>query len=258
VVGVNDDQFNNDHNNLERIKIVLRLRMTNVIDGWTHEVERIALATIGRGIRSVGITSPGGHSGVSTLAADLAEVTALSGVTTLFVDLTASVLPNARDVIWRPGEGGAGQAIVRDPRGFDVLTAKFDVSTRFLFNNVERLKQSLGEELVRYNAIIVDIPALCVPEAEHINGAAAAAACDGVLLVCVSGRITRAELIKGASALTSAKANVLGTVLNDIECPTLGAEIAREARRLEQFAPRFAKWVSGKALNSSFLNAAAA
>jgi Mrp family chromosome partitioning ATPase len=252
VVGVDDDQFDNDHNDLGRIQIVLRLRIANVIDGWTHEVERIALASLGRGIRTIGITSPGRQAGVSTLAADLAEVTALSG------DLTASVLPNARDIIWRPGEGGAGQAITRDPRGFDVLTAKFDVSTRFLFNNVDRLKQSLSEELARYKAVIVDIPALCVAEAEHINGAAAAAACDGVLLVCVSGRITRAELIKGAAALTSAKANVLGTVLNDVACPTLGAEIAREARRLEQYAPRFAKWVSGKALNSPFLNAAAA
>jgi Mrp family chromosome partitioning ATPase len=232
--------------------------MATVIDGWTHEIERIALATLGRGIRSIGITSPGHQAGVSTLAADLAAVTALSGVATLFVDLTAKVQPNARDIIWRPGEGGAGQAITRDPRGFDVLTARFDVTTRFLFNNVERLRQSLGEELARYKAVIVDIPALCIADSEHINGAAAAAACDGVLLVCVSGRITRAELIKGASALNSAKANVLGTVLNDVDCPTLGAEIAREARRLEPFAPRFANWVSGKALNSSFLNSAAA
>jgi Mrp family chromosome partitioning ATPase len=229
-----------------------------VIDGWTHEVERIALATVGRGIRSVGITSPGYQAGVSTLAADLAAVTALSGVTTLFVDLTGKVQPTSRDIIWRPGEGGAGQAITRDDRGFDVLTARFDATTRFLFNNVDRLKQSLDDELARYKAVIIDIPALCVAEAEHINGAAAAAACDGVLLVCVSGRITRAELIKGASALSSAKANVLGTVLNDVECPMLGAEIAREAQRLAPFAPKFANWISGKALNSPFLNSAAA
>jgi Mrp family chromosome partitioning ATPase len=229
-----------------------------VIDGWTHEVERIALATLGRGTRSIGITSPGRHAGVSTLAIDLAAVTALSGVPTLFVDLTGKVQPNQRDIIWRPGEGGAGQAITRDARGFDVLTARFDITTRFLFNNVERLKQSLGEELARYKAVIVDIPALCVAEADHINGAAAAAACDGVLLVCVSGLITRAELITAASALNSAKANVLGTVLNDVHCPSLGSEIAREARRLEPFAPRFANWIGGKAVNSSFLNSAAA
>jgi Mrp family chromosome partitioning ATPase len=229
-----------------------------VIDGWTHEVERIALATLGQGIRTIGITSHGGQAGVSTLAADLAEVTALSGVSTLYVNLTTTVQPNARDIIWRPGEGGAGQAITRDARGFDVLTARFDLPTRFLFNNVDRLKQSFSEELARYKAVIIDIPALCVAEAEHINGAAAAAACDGVLLVCVSGRVTRAELIKGTAAMDAAKVNVLGTVLNDIECPSLGAEIAREALRLERFAPRFANWVSRQALNSPFLNSAAA
>jgi Mrp family chromosome partitioning ATPase len=232
--------------------------MATVIDGWTHEVERIALTTLGRGIRSVGIASPNHQAGVSTLAADLAAITVLSGVSTLFVDLTAKVQPNARDIIWRPGEGGAGQAITRDPRGFDVLTARFDATTRFLFNNVDRLKQSLGEELARYKAVIVDIPALCVADSEHINGSAAAAACDGVVLVCVSGRITRAELSMGTAVLASAQANLLGTVLNDMQCPTLGAEIAREAQRLQPFTPRFANWVSGKALDSSFLNSAAA
>lgn len=229
-----------------------------MIDGWTHEVERIALATLGQGLRLIGIASHGGQAGVSSLAADLAEVTSLSGVSTLYVDLTTTVLPNSRDIIWRPGEGGAGQAITHDPRGFDVLTARFDAPTRFLFNNVDRLKQSLGEELARYNAVIVDIPPLCVADAGQINGSAAAAACDGVLLVCVSGRITRAELIQGASALHAAKANVVGTVLNDLDCPTVGSEIAREAARLEPFAPRFANWVRGRALNSPFLNSAAA
>ena len=229
-----------------------------MIDGWTHEVERIALATLGQGTRTIGIASHGGQAGVSTLAADLAEVTALSGVATVYVDLTTTVLPNARDIIWRPGQGGAGQAITHDARGFDVLTARFDLNTRFLFNNVERLKQSFNDELSRYQVVIVDIPALCVAEADHINGAAAAAACDGVMLVCVSGRITRAELIQGTAALDAAKVKVIGTVLNDIECPTIGADIAREALRLERFAPRFAGWVSAKARTSTFLNAAAA
>jgi hypothetical protein len=62
----------------------------------------------------------------------------------------------------------------------------------------------------------------------------------------------------GTAVLASAQANLLGTVLNDMQCPTLGAEIAREAQRLQPFAPRFANWVSGKALDSSFLNSAAA
>jgi Mrp family chromosome partitioning ATPase len=257
VDGVNDDQFNDNHDN-QRQQVIVPRGDDNVIDGWTHEVERIAISTLGQGLRSIGIASHGGKAGVSTLAADLAAVTALSGVTTLYVDLTTTVLPNARDVIWRPGEGGAGQAITRDGRGFDVLTARFDSGTRFLFNNVDRLKQSLGEELVRYQAIVVDIPPLCVADAEHINGAAAAAACDGVLLVCVSGQITRAELIQGTSALQAAKANVVGTVLNDVNCPSVGSEIAREAARLEPFAPRFANWIRGRALNSPFLNSAAA
>ena len=105
MVGLNNHQFNHNDHNDERQQVVPR-GMEKMIDSWTHSVERIALTTLGQGIRSIGIASHGGRAGVSTLAADLAAVTALSGVATLYVNLTTTVLPESRDIIWRPGEGG--------------------------------------------------------------------------------------------------------------------------------------------------------
>ena len=75
-----------------------------MIHEWTNEVERIAMATVGRGIRTLGVTSPNSASGVSLLCYHLAHVTSLSGASTLLVDLSASILNDTHDGnIWRPG-----------------------------------------------------------------------------------------------------------------------------------------------------------
>jgi Mrp family chromosome partitioning ATPase len=225
-----------------------------IVSEWTREVDRIALAVRQGGLRVVGVTSPDHKSGVSALAFSLAMTIALSGTSTLIVDLTAGPDDDAKDIIWRPGLGGAGQAIMRRADGIDVLRARFDGNTRFLFNNVEQLRRAFDDDLKQYQAIVIDLPPVCAGEATHISGVAAAAACDGVILVCVGGRIRREALTMGTVSLQSAGAKICGTVVNDVECPTLGAEFAREARRLRRFSPRISSWLERKALASNFLN----
>jgi hypothetical protein len=169
-------------------------------------------------------------------------------------DLTGRAEEKVPESVWRPGEGGAGQSITRDPRGFDRLVARFSPDARYLFNNVERLRRALGEDLAHYQAIIVDMPPVPANDVERVNGAAASAACDAVLLVCMSGRVSRNELNDCMDALANAQAKILGTILNDMQNPTLGAELAREARKMRRFFPRMANWLERKANSSVFLN----
>lgn len=112
----------------------------------------------------------------------------------------------------------------------------------------------MAEEFVQYDAVVIDIPAVPSIDATCLNGAAAAAACDGVLLVCLSGELSREELNASLDALANTEAKLLGTVLNDMKYPTLGAELAREALRFRRYLPRFSRWLERKALASVLLN----
>ncbi len=205
-------------------------------------------------MRVVGVTSPQPASGVSSVCRRICEAVARSGTRTLLVDLSGKPEVGPVTTVWYPGVGGAGQSIRRVSAGYDCVVATFDKDSRFLFNNIERLRRSLAEEFPSYEAIIVDIPSVPSADPAGLNGAAAAAACDGVLLICVSCEVSREQLNESLDAMANVEANLVGVVLNDIRNPTLGAEFAREARRMRRYLPRLSGWLERKALSSVILN----
>jgi Mrp family chromosome partitioning ATPase len=223
-------------------------------DSWSPMMERIVFAMTQRDHRVVGISSPQPASGVSSVCERLAAITALTGMRTVLVDMTS----RAEDVIpasvWRPGLGNAGQSITHDADGFDRLTARFTKQDRFKFNNVEHLRQAFAEDLAAYETVIVDTAPVPTSDLEQINGAAALAACDGAILLCMSGRVSRAEVLAAQEAMVNTQVSLLGMVLNEMENPTVGAELAREARRLRRYAPGLSHWLERKALSSALLN----
>ena len=225
-----------------------------MVDSWSPMMERIVFATLKRDKRVIGITSPQAGSGVSSVCAQLATITSLTGMRTLLLDMTGRAEAAVPASVWQPGLGNAGQSITRDPAGFDRLTARFDTEHRFAFNNIERLRQAFTEDLAAYEAIIVDIPAVPTVDVSHINGAATAAACDGTLLLCMSGRVSRPEVMAAQDALANTQVSLLGVVLNEMQNPTLGSELAREARKLRRYAPGVAGWLERTALKSGLLN----
>lgn len=217
-------------------------------------VERIVFATFKRGNRVVAVTSPKQASGVTTLCEHIAQITALNGNRTLLVDMTRKAEEDLPQALWRPCEDNAGQSVVRDPRGFDRLTARFSANDRFIFCNTDHLRRSFAEDLSAYDAVVVDTRPVPTVETAFINGAAAAAACDAAVLLCMSGKVTRTEIAECHDALANAQVNLLGVVLNEMQNPTLGAELAREARRFQRIIPWFCRWLERKALASTFLN----
>jgi len=225
-----------------------------MIASWTPMVERIVFATFKRGKRIVAVTSPKPAAGVTSLCEQMARITALNGTRTLLVDMTRRAEDAAPISLWQPCQGNAGQSVVQDPLGFDRLTARFSANDRFIFSNADHLRRSFADDLAGYDAIVVDTRPVPSTESVFINGAAAAAACDAAILLCMSGKVSRAELTECQDALANAQVNVLGVVLNEMQNPTLGAELAREARRLQRLVPPLSRWLQRKALASSFLN----
>lgn len=216
--------------------------------------ERIVFATVQRGKRVVGVTSPQASSGVTSLCEQLAAITSLTGMRTLLLDMTGQAEETVPASVWQPGLGNAGQSITRDPEGFDRLVARFTKHDRYKYYNVEQLRTAFAEDLAAYDAIIVDTPPVPANDLNHINGAVVAAACDGSILLCMSGRVSKSELVDAQDALANTQVGLLGVVLNEMQNPTVGTELAREARKLRRYAPGFASWLERKALKSAILN----
>lgn len=221
---------------------------------WTHEVERIALQTVARGERVIGITSVQRGAGVSLLCHRMCEVLTLSGQNPLYVDLTGQMEAAVPPATFRPGQSAATPCVEKSGNGYHRLTARFDTETRFLYSTPAKMRAAFEELLASYSSIIVNLPPVPTRDTTRINAAAAAAACDGTIVVAMSGDVTKSELGAGIDALATAQARMLGFVLNEARNPTLGAELAREARRLKRFLPRFSAWLEAKASSSVFLN----
>jgi Mrp family chromosome partitioning ATPase len=184
-------------------------------DPWIRPVEQIVLWSISNDCRIIGFTSPEPRSGVSTLARSVASVCARSGLRTLLFDMTQPVSV-ATQPSWFPLEGDPSNFMSRHPLGFDCLTAHPTPATQFAFNNVEDLRQTLAQTLAGYAKIVLDIPALLDLDSNSINPAAAAAACDSTLLVCVKGRVSHDQLGRAVAMSQSAGAKIAGTIVNDM------------------------------------------
>lgn len=221
---------------------------------WSPVLERIVFATLKRDKRVVGVTSPQAASGVTSLCEHLATVASQSGMRTLLLDMTGRAEESVPVSVWQPGLGNAGQSVTRDPAGFDRLVARFTRENRFHFNDVGQLRSAFADDLACYDAVIVDAAPVPTNDVTHINGAAVMAACDGALLLCMSGRVATSELVDTQDALANTQVDLLGVVLNEMQNPSVGSELARQAQKMRRYMPGVATWLERKALGSSILN----
>jgi len=80
------------------------------------------------------------------------------------------------------------------------------------------------------------------PESNVIAGLAAAAAADACVLVTLAGRTSGSRIRAAREKLTAAGANLIGSILNDRDNPSLLAELDRQTYR---FAKYFPNWMAG-------------
>jgi len=102
------------------------------------------------------------------------------------------------------------------------------------------LEECIEEWLTQYDTVIIDTSPLNRINAQNIPPERVAAACDGALLIVLAGQTSEAAINNAVTKLTNANAQLLGSVLNDRDNPTLREELIREVQRLE---PRLS-WLS--------------
>lgn len=202
-----------------------------------REVETVFLSTFGQRLRVVGVTSVRSGSGVSTLAAALAERAQRQGRTLLvgLADPTAAVPAQATE--WIPTDADVAQHAVADPRGFDSLIAAPMPDQSFAFRSSDAMRGMFDRLLEVYDCIVVDLAAMDPRERVAVPVTTICSACDGVVVVCLAGRDTRQGLARAATLLRQASAPLVGVVVNDRFNQTVAEEMIASANTFRPLAP---------------------
>jgi hypothetical protein len=208
-----------------------------VITEWLSAAEQIFVPATINGIRVLSFVGAEGGAGVTSLSRTAADALVKTGAHVLYADL-ASALPDNVS----PLRAGKAAQHWRGPTldqttGLTVTAPLGTSDTRFLFNNVAWLREEFNTTFRSYSNIIVDLPALSSDGLDFINPLAAAAACEATVLVCVRGRTSRRRVESSVALLNSARVNLIGTVLNEVDYIAPADEMADNARK---WLPRFA------------------
>lgn len=172
--------------------------------------------------RKLVVTSPGMQEGKTTFATNLAISTSKSGKKVLLIDGDLRN-PNIATLLGMPKESRGLQEVllgrtlheaVHHVNGLDVLAADSgNISDAFELLAASVTQQRLDELARDYDHVIIDTP----PVLAFADALIWAKVADGVVLTCFAGQTTGPNLIKAKQRLVQMDANVLGTVLSNVE-----------------------------------------
>lgn len=212
-------------------------------------IEQVALTLQTSGLRKVAFASAEFDVATAEVAREVADVCARSGRKTLVIDLSGSEIGPS----WMPGCETSEPTVDADGGAFHVLSAPNTFAARSAYNNQTRLAEALNQQFASYDLIVLYLAGLSDAKDGRINGIAAAAAADGIVIVCPTNEATTAAMHDAMELVSAAGGKVVGTVLDDRNNPMLSAEVARAARRTLSFIPPLARWAETRVLRSPLL-----
>ncbi|MBN2137859.1 MAG: polysaccharide biosynthesis tyrosine autokinase [Sedimentisphaerales bacterium] len=168
------------------------------------------------------VTSPGMQEGKTTFAANLAISTSRSGKKVLLIDgdlrnphiSSLLGLPKGLRGLQDVLKGKSVREAVYSANGFDVLASdSSNIADAFELLASSVTPQRFNEIGRDYDHVIIDTP----PVLAFADALIWAKIADGVILTCFAGQTTGPNLNKAKERLAQANANVLGTVLSNVE-----------------------------------------
>jgi Mrp family chromosome partitioning ATPase len=182
------------------------------MDQWKATAEQLAVSQTIQGTRLLGVIAPTAASNSSLLAGMIAEAMGRSGLKVLLVDLNpedaSSVAPLLPREPWRPIQPASDGAI-------DVLLPNVTAQTRDAFNNSAWLGKYFDEQLRQYSNIVFDLPPVLGGRENELMPLAAASVCNAIILMGSTGRVTYGELENAVQLLRSARAPLMGVVVEE-------------------------------------------
>ena len=168
------------------------------------------------------VTSAGMQEGKTTFSTNLAISTSKSGKKVLLIDGDLRN-PNIASLLGMPTDSRGLQEVllgknlneaIHHINGLDVLAADAgNIADAFELLAAAVTEQRLDELAQNYDHVIIDTP----PVLAFADALIWAKVADGVVLTCFAGQTTGPNLLKAKHRLEQMGANVLGTVLSNVE-----------------------------------------
>ncbi len=210
----------------------------------THaEIEQLYLQCELQECNSICLTSCQEKEGVTSIAMALTERFLLAGHSTILVDLNLFHPGFSDSTLGIDSEDEeAHQDIKRlhprliehkeSLRCFTGLTVPADSPSQLMYKRPDMLKKLCTQLREHYDRIIIDTSPLLNVNRNNIPAQSVATACDATILVVLAGRTSKAKVTTAITLLNQDKINLIGTVLNCRDQPTLAKELTRQVDRL--------------------------
>ena len=203
------------------------------------EVEAIYNQTLGSGYSTLAITSAKAGEGKTTVAQAIAKRAQVVGKIVLLVEMNTfnPVLSKAlRTSITKPVT--SNEIVAIEDKGYSLLPAPDNIRDILHYREKHLLLESIKQWLVEFDCIIFDTSALTSQNQSNIPAEIICQVCEGALLVIEAGT-TPANLIKeSVDKLKLKNVNLIGSIINDINNPSLLTELQRETYRLNRLFPK--------------------
>ncbi|MCJ8274600.1 MAG: hypothetical protein MJK04_35025 [Psychrosphaera sp.] len=251
-----------------------------------QEVDRIYAKTIGRGIRTLCVTSSNPGEGTTSVVCALAQRATAVNLNVLIVDLNLHNPVVSRMI--DPNESGVEQvsmsskAIMQHPDdksdhpppppdwdcainhmaheitiaggpGIKVIPRPCADNNPVRFREHAMLNRMISYWQEHHDCIIFDTSPLCLVNQRNIPAQHVATCCDAAVVVVKSGKTQKHQLKEAMEILHTVEVNLAGTVMNDFANPLLGVELIRQCQKLGKRLPRLSKFLINRIKKSAFL-----
>lgn len=218
------------------------------------ETEQLFIMAEATNCRSLCVTGCHADAGVTSLAMAMAERYILAGYKTLLLDLNL----HKPSFIPVEGETLSGNVTLitekESHRCFQGLCCNLDTASILEMRRGAFLDQQIEIWQESYERIVVDTSPLLQKNKGNIPANLVAAACDNTLLSVLAGRTTKTEVEKALKLLDMESINLLGTVLNLKDQPTLSEEMVREINRFSWLPEGVLNWLKQRVRNYKLID----
>lgn len=251
-----------------------------------QEVDRIYAKTIGRGVKSLCVTSSVPGEGTTSVVCALAQRATAVNLDVLIIDLNLhnpfvsnmidpnelmqsqhlqsqeqGFLPHEQGVSGHlpPPDWDAGishishEVTIANGPGVKVIPRPFEGHNPVRFREHTMLNRMISFWLEKHDCVIFDTSPLCLVNQKNIPAQHVATCCDAAVMVIKSGKTQVHQLKDAIEILHTVDVNLAGTIMNDFDNPLLGVELIRQCEKLGKRFPKTSQWLINRIKKSSFL-----
>lgn len=249
-----------------------------------QEVDRIYAKTIGRGVKSLCVTSSIPGEGTTSVVCALAQRATAVNLNVLIVDLNLhnplvsnmidpQILQQNQNFIQNQDPGRTEQhdpllpppdwdlgishisheVSISDGPGVKVIPKPFEGHNPVRFREHSMLNRMISFWLQSHDCVIFDTSPLCLVNQKNIPAQHVATCCDASIMVVKSGKTQTHQLQDAMEILQTVDVNLAGTIMNDYDNPLLGVELLRQCEKMEKRFPRISQWLTKRIKKSTFL-----